>query len=201
MFHIDSEVAGWFHARLTHGFATVLYALSEPGSGIWIAIVLVATLALLCCRRRWATIVKVLLSVPCGMLLGEAIKLLVQRHRPFATGWFVNWSGYSFPSGHTLGATLLYGMLVLLVMPRCTRRRWRWMLVSIAAMGVMLVAFSRVALGAHYVSDVTGGAVFGVLWLGVCFRLVEVVIRRTQAQVSAGVPVKALELQQTPEAV
>ena len=37
--------------------------------------------------------------------------------RPFVEWPFADWSGYSFASGHTIGATLLYGQLLLFVLP------------------------------------------------------------------------------------
>ena len=102
------------------------------------------------------------------MLLGEGLKLLVQRRRPFLVGPFVDWSGYSFPSGHTVGATLLYGTLVAGILPQLSARRHRAIVVLTAAILVLGVAFSRVALGVHYLTDVLGGLGFGSIWLGVC---------------------------------
>src|SRR4029077_9187194 len=95
-------------------------------------------------------------------------KILVHRHRPFTEGPFVDWSGYSFASGHTIGATLLYGQLVLFVIPAIKSRRWRVGIVSTATFFVLLVGFSRIALGAHYLTDVLAAMFFGIVWLTLC---------------------------------
>jgi len=92
----------------------------------------------------------------------------VHRHRPFVDGWFVDWSGYSFASGHTIGATLLYGQLVLFVIPVIKSRRARALIFSTAIFLVILVGFSRIALGAHYLTDVLGGMFLGTSWLMLC---------------------------------
>ena len=72
---------------------------------------------------------------PCGMLLNEWLKLLVHRHRPFVDGPF----GYSLASGHTIGATLLYGQLLLFLLPLLKRRHLRIVCVFGAASLVSLV--------------------------------------------------------------
>jgi undecaprenyl-diphosphatase len=102
------------------------------------------------------------------MLLNEWIKILVHRHRPFVDGWFVDWSGYSFASGHTIGATLLYGQLALFIIPLIKSRRGRVLVFSAATFLIVMVGFSRVALGAHYFTDVVGGMFLGASWLTLC---------------------------------
>src|SRR4029077_477779 len=96
------------------------------------------------------------------------VKVLVHRHRPFVDGWFVDWSGYSFASGHTIGATLLYGQIGPFVFPLIRSRRGRVLLFSAAIFVVATVGFSRIALGAHYVTDVLAGMFFGMTWLTIC---------------------------------
>ena len=110
----------------------------------------------------------VLLTIPGGLLLCEGVKLLVHRHRPYVVGPFVDWSGYSFPSGHTTGATLLYGLLALTMLRFC--KHWSHHLLTICAALTMIaiVGFSRIALGAHYLSDVLAAMVFGTIWLILC---------------------------------
>jgi undecaprenyl-diphosphatase len=107
-------------------------------------------------------------AVPGGMLLNEWVKLLVHRHRPFVDGWFVDWSGYSFASGHTIGATLLYGQLALFIIPMIKNRGGRVLVFSAATFVIVLVGFSRIALGAHYLTDVLGGMFLGTSWLTLC---------------------------------
>src|SRR5438046_10545358 len=102
------------------------------------------------------------------MLLNEWVKILVHRQRPFVDGPFVDWSGYSFASGHTIGATLLYGQLALFILPAMKARHWRRLTVASAALLIALVGFSRIALGAHFLTDVLAAIVFGVLWLEFC---------------------------------
>lgn len=164
----DHQVAGWFHAHLTHTFVSVLRAFTEFGSSEWIGVILFFAVLFFAWKRWWPSLVTLVVAVPGGMLLNELVKVLVHRQRPFLHGWFVDWSGYSFASGHTIGATLLYGQLALFILPALKARYWRTLTVSSAAFLIALVGFSRIALGAHYLTDVLGGIFFGIFWLTFC---------------------------------
>jgi undecaprenyl-diphosphatase len=164
----DNEVAGWFHAHLTRTFVSVLRAFTEFGSGEWIGVVLFFAVLYFVWKKWWPSLVTLMVAVPGGMLLNEWVKVLVHRQRPFVDGPFVDWSGYSFASGHTIAATLLYGQLALFILPAVKARHWRWLALSSAALLVALVGFSRIALGAHFLTDVLAAVFFGIIWLAFC---------------------------------
>jgi len=164
----DHEVAGWFPAHLTRAFVTVLRAFTEFGSSEWIGVILFLLVVFFVWKRWWPSLVTLIVAVPGGMLLNELVKVVVHRHRPFVDGPFVDWSGYSFASGHTIGATLLYGQLALFILPMIKGRRWRTLTVSSAALLIALVGFSRIALGAHFLTDVLAAIFFGIIWLAFC---------------------------------
>ena len=185
----DHEVAGWFHAHLTRPFVTVLRCFTEFGSSEWIAVVLSCLVLFFIWKRWWPSLVTLIIAVPGGMLLNEWVKVLVHRQRPFVEGPFVDWSGYSFASGHTIGATLLYGQLLLFILPALRTRHWRIFTVSSAILLVALVGFSRIALGAHFLTDVLAAIVFGIIWLTLCLVAGKPVRRRSlQSPVGVSLP-------------
>src|SRR4029453_5614755 len=111
----------------------------------------------------------------------------VHRQRPFVDGPFVDWSGYSFASGHTIGATLLYGQLLLFILPALKARHWG-LLSSLSAISlVAMVGFSRIALGAHFLTDVLAAILFGIVWLVFC--LIATKPMRTRMVSHTGLPV------------
>src|SRR6266550_1164193 len=167
----DHEVAGWFHAHLTRTFVSVLRAFTEFGSGEWIGAVLFFVALYFVWKKWWPSLVTLLVAVPGGMLLNEWMKVVVHRQRPFVDGPFVDWSGYSFASGHTIGATLLYGQLLLFILPALKARHWRLLSIVSAISMVALVGFSRIALGAHFLTDVLAAILFGIIWLALCVVL------------------------------
>lgn len=186
----DHGIAVWFHERLTPTFVTVLHAFTEFGSSEWIGVVLCALALFFMWKRSWPSLVTLIIAVPGGMLLNEWVKLLVHRQRPFVDGPFVDWSGYSFASGHTIGATLLYGQLLLFLLPLLKGRHLRIVCVFGAASLVVLVGFSRIALGAHFLTDVLAAIIFGMLWLILCMVLGKTMQRRPVALATSAQPVR-----------
>lgn len=164
----DRGIAFWFHSHLNRTFVSVLRVFSEFGASESIGVILFCLVLFFMFKRWWPSLVTLMVAVPGGMLLNEWLKVLVHRHRPFVDGWFVDWSGYSFASGHTIGATLLYGQLALFVVPAIKSRRWRALTLATAALFILLVGFSRIALGAHYLTDVMAAILFGIVWLTLC---------------------------------
>ena len=89
----------------------------------------------------------------------------MNRDRPLVDQPFVNEPGASFPSGHSQAAVVGYGVLLLLLLPALSRT-WRRIAVLVAVLMVIGIGFSRVALAAHFVSDVLAGFALGAVWLG-----------------------------------
>src|SRR5207237_2718514 len=81
-------------------------------------------------------------------------------------------SGPSFPSGHTLAATAVYGILIYLLL-REKRRSW-WHIAAVVPL-IAIIAFvplSRIYLGVHWPHDVTASLALGGAWLGCLTMLV-----------------------------
>ncbi|MFU8873879.1 phosphatase PAP2 family protein [Micromonospora sp. SL4-19] len=98
-----------------------------------------------------------------GGLLGVLLKLLVGRHRPELLDPVARATGYSFPSGHALNATLAAGVLLLVFLPFTgDRRPLRWALWAAAVLIAVVTGLSRIALGVHWISDVVGGWLLGL---------------------------------------
>jgi undecaprenyl-diphosphatase len=165
---IDHGLAGWFHSNLGGTSVGLLKALTSLGSGEWIGLALAGIILFLLWKRSWIPAATMVLAVPGGMLLNEWLKIGIHRDRPFFDDPFGMWSGYSFASGHTIGATLLYGQLAILIVPALKTRQSRAVTISVAMVLVVLVGFSRIALGAHYFTDVLGAILLGSLWLTFC---------------------------------
>lgn len=99
-----------------------------------------------------------------GGAINSTIKTIVARARPAFDDPIGHASGYSFPSGHTVAATVGFGTLLLASMPLLPRRLRVPSIVAYVVL-VALVATSRLALAVHYLSDVLAGFVLGVAWL------------------------------------
>jgi membrane-associated phospholipid phosphatase len=109
-----------------------------------------------------------LAAVPGGLLLNVAVKHAVQRPRPDWGYALQALETYSFPSGHTAGATLFYGIVVVWLWPRVRGVGARIALLVAAISMVLLVAASRIVLGVHFVSDCMAAVIEAGVWLATC---------------------------------
>ena len=115
-------------------------------------------------RREKAWLALWCMVVPAGMLANLALKHLVGRPRPSFDGALPHLSNFSFPSGHTTGAALFYGFLVLYGIGRTAQAPRRLPMVVAACAITGLVAFSRVYLGFHFPTDVAASVVLALGW-------------------------------------
>ncbi len=130
-----------------------------------LALVSVAFAVVLLVQRRWSACVVWLVAVLGGEVLNLLLKDLFARPRPHFEHPLVVETSYSFPSGQAMASLVVYGMLAYFATLASKGRGKRAVWVGGAAVLVVLIGFSRLYLGAHYVSDVVGGFVAGGAWL------------------------------------
>jgi len=110
-------------------------------------------------------------------IITNVIKILVHRPRPGLTLRLINETGYSFPSGHVVTATVLFGLLAYLIYRSCTSTRARIITIGVYVLTVFLIAVSRIYLGVHYPTDVWGSFLLGGAMLTVVIGAVEINMR------------------------
>ncbi|MGI8626682.1 MAG: phosphatase PAP2 family protein [Geodermatophilaceae bacterium] len=144
------------------GWVEVLQVLTAPGLSVFRLVVLapVATLLVVRGRPRVAGFV-VLAALAVGPLT-TLFKEVVGRVRPTADDPLVAAAGLSFPSGHSSGAAALAGILLVVLWP-VLARRWRAWLGGGLVLLTLCVAWTRIALGVHYLSDVVAGMLLGAV--------------------------------------
>ncbi len=165
---VDRQVSAWLHVRTTPGMQSVMTAATALGSAKVVAGIAGLAAVALAWRRSWYRLLALALVLPGGMLLDVVLKAAFHRSRPDFGGATAIFHGYSFPSGHAMAATLLYGLLAAFAVASVRSWRWRMRAVAGAAVVVLMVAFSRMYLGAHYLSDVLGAMAAGAGWLALC---------------------------------
>jgi membrane-associated phospholipid phosphatase len=128
--------------------------------------------------RRWAVALPVLMA-GAGALQWVA-KTAAGRARPNLAPW-------GFPSGHVLSLVVFFGLMIYLIaMASSRRRRWRILACVVAIVPVVVVAFSRLYLDKHWLSDVAGGLTIGAAYLLLAIWVVEVVLVRSDDFPGAG---------------
>lgn len=96
--------------------------------------------------------------------LNVLLKNYFHRVRPNFVRMIIE-DGYSFPSGHTMAALSLYGIISFLIWRHIPKQSGRIMLICISASFILGIGISRIYLGAHFPSDVVGAYLISGSWL------------------------------------
>lgn len=181
---------------------TLLHLVTDLGGteAAW-TLLTVATIWLLIRRLGRSAVYVAITGLGAGAL-SVGTKALVDRARPMVDVVVATAPDPSFPSGHALGSTVTYGVLLLVFLPAVPARARR--VVSAAAIALVIaIGLTRVALGVHFPSDVLGGWTLGVVWLAVtsaAFREWRAGDGRTRPALDEGLePERRAELVPAPE--
>jgi undecaprenyl-diphosphatase len=178
----DVGISSWFHSHTQPAFTAVMRAVSALHGTLAICLMVLCAAAWLAWRRRSAWLSLLVLCVPGGLLLNASVKHVFERARPAFDPPVTYLASYSFPSGHTAGATLWWGFALLWWFSFEPRRARRAAAAALAAAMVLLTALSRIYLGMHYPSDVLAAVVEGVAWLVLCVAAARALERARDAR-------------------
>ncbi|ANK60851.1 hypothetical protein AYR54_11465 [Loigolactobacillus backii] len=114
-------------------------------------------------HRHTSEAIWVILTIFGGDAIASVVKKLVARQRP-AIKIILPENGYSFPSGHVLGTTIIL-LFICVFWINHLKNKWQQSLCYIVGvLLLLLVSYSRVYLGAHYPSDVLGAILLALIW-------------------------------------
>ena len=140
----------------------ILYVITEIGSTIGVIIVLITSLISFIKTKKLSDFKYVLMNTIIGVLLMKGIKEIVRRVRP---SWkWIKEGGYSYPSGHTISAVLLYGTLLLIV-SKNVQGKLRKPLIAFLSIMMILIPISRIYFGVNYLTDVLASVILGFIIL------------------------------------
>jgi undecaprenyl-diphosphatase len=164
--HFDQHTTRVVVSSRTAALSSVMKAVTWLGS--WVAIVVAAAIIVLLVITRRLPVLAVIVAVFAwagesgGVQIGKHV---IGRSRPPEAIWLVHAHGWSFPSGHAAAACLVFTILAMCVATLTRHRAVRILGWLAAGLAIAAVAFSRVELGVHWVTDVIAGVVFTASWL------------------------------------
>ncbi|MBP0724438.1 phosphatase PAP2 family protein [Bacillus sp. RG28] len=97
-------------------------------------------------------------------VLNFVLKHLFHRARP-TIHRLIQETGYSFPSGHSMEAFALYGVLAYLLWRHTSSSLGKTLLIIFSVFMTLMIGISRIYLGVHYPSDVIGAYLVSGFWL------------------------------------
>lgn len=159
--------------------------LSALGGAVVLVLMGTFTFGYLMLTRRRAAALLLLVAVVGGQMLNLALKHLFVRDRPDSALHLVEVRSPSFPSGHSMAASIFYLTTGALLTQTARRRREKLYLVASAILLAGLVGFSRVYLGVHYPTDVIAGWSAGAVWAVLCWAVAAQLRKRGQLEPAA----------------
>ncbi|WP_417694771.1 VTT domain-containing protein [Roseibium sp.] len=136
----------------------LMVTITQFGDGIVVTLVAAVITAYLFARKAWRRGTGFLIAMAGTALFVPVVKVLLQRSRPMDL--YAGAEMLSVPSGHATLNTVLFGICAVLI----AHERSRWAkagIFSLTAIYIIAIGFSRVYLGAHWLSDVLAGLLFG----------------------------------------
>lgn len=169
----DRAVIGFVQSMESEPLTALAKGLSLVGSSkLAIGISLVTMIILFFALKHRLELVLFLWVGLGSHLLNTLLKQWFHRERP-SIHRLVEQAGYSFPSGHSMGAFSLYGVLAYLLWRHMRSRSERLLLIVFTVLMTGGIGWSRIYLGVHYPSDVIGGYAASGAWLmlsAACFE-------------------------------
>jgi membrane-associated phospholipid phosphatase len=158
----DTPILTWFHHLVTPRFTTLALTFTNLGSVyVLLAALLIISFFLWFRSRRSAFF---LLVSFCGAAALDVLaKAVFVRTRPELFTQLIPEHDFSFPSGHTMGATAFF--LALYFLSRRMFPRWQWFVANIGLLFTLGIGVSRLYLQVHYPSDVLAGWLLSAVWV------------------------------------
>jgi undecaprenyl-diphosphatase len=165
LFHLDLKINAYMIRAANPGLTHFLGTITGLGSIYLVVMVAVIVGVILFIGKNWWRLLSLFLAVGIGQAVLNILKIAFQKPRP-KTEMFV--FGSSFPSGHVFSATVTYGFCIYLAFRFIKNATIKWIVSALLALLILLIGFSRVYLGVHWLSDVLAGYATGFAWLLFC---------------------------------
>ena len=162
---VDDTIYAWFSRNRTPFMNALFVGITTGGSAIPMGLVVAMAVVILTGRRRFRWAAYLGITAAGGVLLNQLLKLHFARQRPDLMEAVLGAEGYSFPSGHTMGGTIVLGALGYLAARSAPTWKGKSAVLAALATADLAIAISRLYLGVHWTSDVLAGLAAGLLWV------------------------------------
>jgi membrane-associated phospholipid phosphatase len=175
---VDLSFHAWMRAHATPFGDQVAIAISFIGGPLMMTILALVVGMILARRGAWLMVSVWLAAFVVGAFLDWMLKNMIRRPRPVGAERFLHGISFSYPSGHSMGSLIGFAMLAYVLFelwPPAHRHRAIVLIATIVL--VLLVGWSRLYLGVHYLSDVIAGFAAGAVWVTACITGLELAVR------------------------
>jgi membrane-associated phospholipid phosphatase len=174
---VDTRLADWLHEHASPDLTTFFEAVTRLGNVSTLLVLVLLACAVLW-RKGWIVELQLLVLAGVGAeIITVGLKHGFQRDRPFFSDPLATEGSYSFPSGHASVSLAVYGTLGFIAARHLGSRRAQFAVFAGTTVLVLLIGFSRLYLGVHFLSDVIAGYSLGIAWVALCVVLLQLRLR------------------------
>lgn len=167
-FGFDHRVTTWVVGIRSEPWNSLWQMITVLGDTLTLTLVVIGVFVLAWLGERIDLAALIVFGGVSGSLLMVTLKHLLGRQRPPVADRLIDVGGLSFPSGHAMTSTVIYGLTAVICYRLYAWVRAHPLVLLAAPLAVTAIGMSRVYLGAHWASDVLFGWMFGLIWLAVC---------------------------------
>lgn len=180
----DSKIINYIQGLESPWLTKMMKFFTFIGSGISVAIISIIVMIILYKFLHHRHELMLFIWIVIGTaLVNDVLKNLFHRARP-ALHRIVEANGFSFPSGHSMAAFSLYGVIAFLLWKHISSAFGRGLLICISTFMIMMIGISRIYLGVHYPSDVLGGFLASGFLLGLSIWVYQRYMEKAKAKSS-----------------
>lgn len=167
-FAFDQSVTHWVLGIRGEPWNSLWQMVTVLGDTLTLTLVVIAVFVLAWMGNRIDLAALIAAGTLSGYALMSILKHTFGRQRPPIADRLIDVGGLSFPSGHAMMSTVVYGLAAVICYRLYAWVREHPLVLAVAPLLAVVVGLSRVYLGAHWLSDVLIGWTLGAVWIAVC---------------------------------
>lgn len=170
-FTFDKIILLWIHSFASPTLDRIMQTVTHLNDPHTAVVVVIVAMGLLLWRQYYQEAKIFAIDCAGGVILSYGLKSVFGKTRPDLWESAVKEVSFSYPSGHALGSTVLYGFLAYLLATRFPQ--WSWLIYLLAVSAIGAIGLSRLYLGVHWPTDIIGGYGIGFLWVMLCITMLK----------------------------
>ena len=170
-FAFDKVILLWVHSFANPSLDRIMHTITRLNDPDIVSVIAGVGLLLLIWKKCYPEAKIFCVNCAGGVILSYGLKSVFGKTRPDLWESAIKEVSFSYPSGHALGSTVLYGFLAYLFATRFSQLAWLIYLMAVSLIGA--IGLSRLYLGVHWPTDIIGGYGIGFLWLTFCITMLK----------------------------
>ncbi len=171
----DKSISTFIQTNIPENIKNVLMIFTDIGGTRILPIIILITAGIICCVNKKKYGIMVILNSLFASGLYKIMKDIIKRPRPNPF-YYINETGYSFPSGHATANMAFYGISILLIWRFVNNKALKIGITILLALWILIIGITRIYFNVHYPSDVIAGFILG----SICILISNIVEQKTQ---------------------